>query len=245
MGPPDHHKHPRIPVLHPTATSQKAGIPTAIRQASRRLSGALRRRLTATSNEPEVGQEERGQSDSDTIAEDDVTLIEKDTDTNEFEEQYGKKGPRLGYGSWGTVHLHRIEDTTSPARLCAVKTFRKQSNDSQDSYEERVRHEFRLAERLRGHPNVIDVLGLRRADNEPDILLITSAYCAGGTLFDLIASLSAPLPAAEVDCFFKQLMRGIEHMHAAGIAHGDLKPRNLLLTGAGTLKICDFGCSRE
>lgn len=45
----------------------------------------------------------------------------------------------------------------------------------------------------------------------------------------------------EADCFFKQLVRGVEYLHSVGVAHRDLKPENLLWTGAGVLKIGYFG----
>jgi len=65
-------------------------------------------------------------------------------------------------------------------------------------------------------------------------------YCAGGDLYTLILAATS-LQVAEADCFFKQLMRGVEYMHEMGVAHRDLKPENLLLTTHGCLKITDFG----
>jgi protein-serine/threonine kinase len=65
-------------------------------------------------------------------------------------------------------------------------------------------------------------------------------YCAGGDLYTLILA-SGKLDVMEADCFFKQLMCGVEYMHEMGVAHRDLKPENLLLTQNGSLKITDFG----
>ncbi|KAG9122968.1 hypothetical protein FRC07_000410 [Ceratobasidium sp. 392] len=39
-------------------------------------------------------------------------------------------------------------------------------------------------------------------------------------------------------------LRGLAHIHGFSIVHGDLKGLNVLVTGGGTPKICDFGHSR-
>jgi serine/threonine protein kinase len=53
--------------------------------------------------------------------------------------------------------------------------------------------------------------------------------------------LTGQLEQAEADCFFKQLMCGVNYIHEMGIAHRDLKPENLLLTPSACLKVSDFG----
>lgn len=43
-----------------------------------------------------------------------------------------------------------------------------------------------------------------------------------------------------------QLLAGVHHLHSAGVWHRDLKPANILLNEDDcTLKICDFGLSRD
>ena len=43
----------------------------------------------------------------------------------------------------------------------------------------------------------------------------------------------------------KDLLLGIEFLHARNIVHRDLKPSNLLYSNGGVLKICDFGLARR
>jgi protein-serine/threonine kinase len=68
------------------------------------------------------------------------------------------------------------------------------------------------------------------------------AFCSDSDLHSLVYSVGT-LKWYEADCFFKQLMRGIEYLHEMGVAHRDLKPENLLLTWHGSLKISDFSNS--
>lgn len=65
-------------------------------------------------------------------------------------------------------------------------------------------------------------------------------FCAGGDLYSLVLA-AGKLEVAEADCYFLQLMRGVEYIHEMGVAHRDLKPENLLLTTHGAIKITDFG----
>jgi len=66
------------------------------------------------------------------------------------------------------------------------------------------------------------------------------SFCPGGNLTTLVLR-HEKLPAEEADCFFAQLLHGVEYIHSVGVAHRDLKPENLLLTSNGVLKIADFG----
>jgi protein-serine/threonine kinase len=65
-------------------------------------------------------------------------------------------------------------------------------------------------------------------------------FCSGGDLYTLVLA-AGKLEVQEADCYFKQMMRGVEYMHEMGVAHRDMKPENLLLTSHGALKITDFG----
>lgn len=53
------------------------------------------------------------------------------------------------------------------------------------------------------------------------------------------------LPEKYAKFLFRQLIQGLRYIHQTGIAHLDIKPDNLLLTKKGTLKIADFGMSRQ
>lgn len=56
---------------------------------------------------------------------------------------------------------------------------------------------------------------------------------------------SGPLHETELRRFLKQLLIGLRSLHAAGIAHRDIKCENLLLSRENALKVADFGCAKR
>ncbi|KAI3573752.1 kinase domain-containing protein [Fusarium oxysporum f. sp. albedinis] len=154
--------------------------------------------------------------------------------------KYGRCQELVGYGTSGIVHVSRKKKENGIGEeLYAVKELKRRSREMEDKYIRRLTAEFCVTSELR-HPNVIRTLEL--LTDEKGNYCQVMEYCEGGDLFTLVYS-AGKLEVEEADCFFKQLMRGIEYLHEMGVAHRDLKPENLLLTRHGSLKISDFGNS--
>lgn len=154
-------------------------------------------------------------------------------------EKYGKCQEVVGRGAFGIVRISHKVDAADPKKelLYAVKEFRRRPSESPKKYNKRLTSEFCISSALR-HPNVIHTLDLLK-DAKGDYCEVME-YCAGGDLYTLVLA-AGKLEVVEADCYFKQLMRGVEYIHEMGVAHRDLKPENLLLTTRGSLKITDFG----
>ncbi|KAJ4304076.1 serine/threonine-protein kinase HAL4/sat4 [Collariella sp. IMI 366227] len=153
-------------------------------------------------------------------------------------EKYGKCQEIVGRGAFGIVRIsHKKLDNGLGEKLFAVKEFRRRPEETEKKYSKRLTAEFCISSSLR-HPNVIHTLDLLK-DSKGDYCEVME-FCAGGDLYTLVLS-AGKLEVQEADCFFKQMMRGVEYMHEMGVAHRDLKPENLLLTTHGGLKITDFG----
>lgn len=159
--------------------------------------------------------------------------------TTSLVEKYGKCQEIIGRGAFGIVRIsHKIDPKNGQTeQLYAVKEFRRRPQESSRKYHKRLTSEFCISSSLR-HPNVIHTLDLLQ-DAKGDYCEVME-FCAGGDLYTLVLT-AVKLEVAEADCYFKQLMRGVEYMHEMGVAHRDLKPENLLLTTNGSLKITDFG----
>ncbi|KAG9235527.1 putative Serine/threonine-protein kinase hal4 [Amylocarpus encephaloides] len=153
-------------------------------------------------------------------------------------EKYGKCQEIVGRGAFGVVRIsHKRAENGNGEQLYAVKEFRRRPEESEKKYSKRLTSEFCISSSLR-HPNVIHTLDLLQ-DAKGDYCEVME-FCAGGDLYTLVLA-AGKLEVAEADCYFKQMMRGVEYMHEMGVSHRDLKPENLLLTTHGSLKITDFG----
>jgi eukaryotic-like serine/threonine-protein kinase len=141
----------------------------------------------------------------------------------------------LGHGGMASVYLGTDTELDRPV---AVKLLAENlAGDA--SFRERFLREARLAAGL-SHPNVVSVYDAGEEGGRPYIVM----ECVDGeTLADLLARRKR-LGAEEAVGLALQACRGLEHAHAAGLVHRDVKPQNLLLRRDGTLKIADFGIAR-
>ncbi|BFZ57331.1 serine/threonine-protein kinase HAL4/sat4 [Savitreella phatthalungensis] len=163
----------------------------------------------------------------------------RDAHSQNLVEKYGRCQEVIGRGAFGIVRISHKPDKDDPHKesLFAVKEFRRRPNETDKKYTKRLTSEFCISSSLR-HPNVIHTLDLLQ-DAKGDYCEVME-FCAGGDLYTLILA-AGKLEMMEADCYFKQLMRGVNYLHEMGVAHRDLKPENLLLTPSGGLKIADFG----
>jgi serine/threonine-protein kinase len=89
-----------------------------------------------------------------------------------------------------------------------------------------------LAEKL-NHPNLVKPRGAGRAGT---FVYHTRPFVPGTTLRAWIASNGA-VPLARTVDILRAVLDGLAYAHAAGIAHGELKPENVLLADEGILVV--------
>ena len=90
------------------------------------------------------------------------------------------------------------------------------------------------------HPSLVELLAAYRSDKYVDLVL---ELVKGGELFDAIVE-RGTLAESDARLVMRQLIDGIQYVHAKGVAHRDLKAENVLLAEKGSLdkvKIADFG----
>lgn len=141
----------------------------------------------------------------------------------------------LGTGGMATVEL--AEDKELRRKVALKRLSASLAGDG--VLQERFFREARLAAAL-SHPNLVAVYDV---GDEAGLPYIVMEYVEGETLAELMARTGPMEPDRAVDLLV-QVCAGLEHAHAAGLVHRDIKPQNLLIRNDGVVKVADFGIAR-
>lgn len=98
--------------------------------------------------------------------------------------------------------------------------------------------EARAASAL-SHPNIVTIYEVVRAGR---LSALAMEYVPGVSLRSMM---SRPLELRECLPVWTQVAKALEATHAAGIAHRDMKPENIMLRPDGLVKVLDFGMTRS
>lgn len=134
-----------------------------------------------------------------------------------------------GRGGMGVVY--RARDTRL-GRDAAVKCVAEGASAPEKA---RLEREARLAAQL-SHPSIATVYALE--EHEGQLFLITE-FVAGETLRARLAR--GRIDEPDLSRIAAAMTGGLAAAHARGIAHGDLKPENVIMGTDGRVRIVDFG----
>ena len=141
----------------------------------------------------------------------------------------------IATGGMATVYLGT---DTRLDRTVALKIMHAELANDED-FVRRFVGEARSVARL-SHPNVVGVYD-QGADGRT--LYLAMEYVPGRTLRDLLNERGS-LPPREALDIMEGVLGGLGAAHAAGLAHRDVKPENVLLGAAHAVKVADFGLAR-
>ena len=143
-------------------------------------------------------------------------------------ERYLVRGT-LGTGGMGQVVL---ADDSVLGRPVALKRLHASTAPHGTA---RFRREARVGASL-SHPNLVSIYDI--VDDGEDLVIVME-YVEGETLREtLLRGPLAPERALEV---LGAVAAGLDHAHAQGVVHRDVKPANVLLGRDGTVKLADLG----
>ncbi|KAM3412300.1 hypothetical protein ACQJBY_003785 [Aegilops geniculata] len=91
-------------------------------------------------------------------------------------------------------------------------------------------------------PRVVSCIGGRAARDGSYHLFLE--FAPGGSLADRVAS-NGGLDERAVRGYAADVAAGLAYLHGAGMVHGDVKSRNVVIGADGRAKLADFGCARE
>ncbi|KDO29834.1 serine/threonine protein kinase [Saprolegnia parasitica CBS 223.65] len=100
--------------------------------------------------------------------------------------------------------------------------------------------ELTINRALQQHPHE-NVVQLRDYFIENGQLHLVTDYCAGGDLLSSLLSTSTQWTEGHVVSLFRQIAKGLAHVHRHDIAHLDVSLENVLLDGVSGVRLCDFG----
>ena len=137
----------------------------------------------------------------------------------------------LGRGKQGVVYLAVDPELHRKVAIKAVHL----NNDLQDPQSlDQLLSEARMVSRIQ-HPNIVTIFDLGVTDHRPYLVL---EYIDGSSLKQKIRN---GLKLDEALRIMRDILAGVAAAHAKKIAHGDIKPANILINEEGSARVADFG----
>src|ERR1700722_5776671 len=148
----------------------------------------------------------------------------------------------LGQGGMGTVY--EVEDTTVGKRY-VLKTLHANLRDRKE-IAARINKEARVLAQL-SHPNIVEVVTAGGTGDSLRLPYFLMQKLNGYTL-RAVLTLKGQLPLETAYSISIDLLDALEHAHAMGVIHRDVKPENIFLHRAQgdnhQTKLLDFGVMR-
>ncbi|CAN5912643.1 hypothetical protein BH11MYX4_BH11MYX4_36580 [soil metagenome] len=141
-----------------------------------------------------------------------------------------------GAGGMGAVYLVRDKNI---GRRFVLKIMHRRLSHRED-LKERHHHEARALGNLSPHEGIIEVFNLSWTRDRERMPYYLMEALSGETLAEAIQRLGTIEMASALGMTVK-ILNALDHAHARGVIHRDVKPENIFLYGETGLKLLDFG----
>ena len=148
----------------------------------------------------------------------------------------------IGSGGMANVYKAVMLGHNGPVpagTVVAVKVLRQEFMHDPDLVR-RFKNESKAISLL-NHPNIVKVYDVSVND---ELQYIVMEYVDGMTLREYLNQRGGRLTNRETVHFISQILKALEHAHANGVVHRDIKPQNIMLLDNGQLRMMDFGIAR-
>lgn len=146
----------------------------------------------------------------------------------------------LGRGGMGAVHLAR---DTQLDKVVALKVLPAEIASDVRAIQW-MKEEVRIAQDMR-HENIAAIHNFE-ADMEKQSCYIVMEFINGVDLHVLLGlSEGERLPVSSVAYVLRDCSKALDYAHSKRVIHRDIKPKNIMITRDGTVKVTDFGIARR
>lgn len=142
---------------------------------------------------------------------------------------------KLGSGAMATVFLAR---QISLDRLVAIKVLPRRYSDNAD-FISRFQKEGRAAAKL-NDPNIVAAYDV---GNSGDHHYFVMEFVDGDTVYERITQ-NKRFEEPQAISVTRQVASALRHAHDRGFIHRDIKPKNVMITKDGVVKLADLGLAR-
>ncbi|KAJ3309519.1 hypothetical protein HDV04_005959 [Boothiomyces sp. JEL0838] len=141
----------------------------------------------------------------------------------------------IGQGSSATVYLanYKLQNLPVSIKVIDLDLFERNQIDE-------LRRELQIMT-LSKHPNLLPVYG--SFVNGSKLFIVTPFLSAGSGLDIMKTAYKNGMEEAVIATILKQVLQGLEYLHAQGLIHRDIKAGNLLVNNDGLVQLADFGVS--
>lgn len=129
-------------------------------------------------------------------------------------------------------------------READTKTVSVSNEANKHQYSEQLEKFKKEARRLR-HLNNKHIVGVHDLFEENGTCYYVMDFIDGETLNERLKRLAAPLSENEVSGILTQVLDALDEVHNHNIWHLDLKPGNIMIDRSGTVRLIDFGASKQ
>ena len=181
------------------------------------------------------------------------TIIEPNKKIEDISSQHFKKIKKLGEGSYGKVYLIRSKETQKEYALKRISINEENDNAKRISIIEEnynklslFMNEVNILKKI-DHPNIISFRGAFK-DKNKEVLNIITEYVDNGDLGQLLNQNHKNEKYFEENQLLDWLIQcclALKYLHGNEIVHRDIKPSNIFLMINNTIKLGDFGISKD